>query len=61
MYKLSSNINTNKVFLVNRSELDGRIDAAYTSQKIKSIRKYNYPTVKLNKLINSSVQLRTID
>jgi len=52
-YTPSTHIDPNKVFLIQRSELDGRIDAAYIAQKIKTKRKYNYPTEKLNKLVRS--------
>ncbi len=52
-FSLSPNIDPNKIFLVNRSELDGRIDATYISQKIKSRKLFNYPTIKLSKLVKS--------
>ena len=52
-FPLSPNIDPNKIFLVNRSELDGRIDATYISQKIKSRKLFNYPTIKLSKLVKS--------
>ena len=52
-YTPSPHIDPNKIFLINRSELDGRIDASYIAQKIKTKRKYNYPTEKLNKLVRS--------
>lgn len=53
MYNLSTTVDPNKIFLIKRSELDGRIDAAYIAQKLKTKRKYNYPTEKLNKLVRS--------
>jgi type I restriction enzyme S subunit len=52
-YSLSPQADPNKIFLVNRSKLDGRIDSTYILQKIKVKRKYNYPTIKLSKLIKS--------
>jgi restriction endonuclease S subunit len=52
-YSLSPQTDQNKIFLVNRSELDGRIDSTYILQKIKVKRKFNYPTIKLNKLVKS--------
>jgi type I restriction enzyme S subunit len=56
MYKLSENINHNKVFLINRSELDGRIDPhQYHFERRNSIKKLsqNNELLKLKDVIRN--------
>lgn len=54
-FQLSSNIDTNKVFLCNRSELEGRWDPVfYTSFYQNFIQKTPFPTLRLNQIIISA-------
>jgi len=49
-YKLAGNFDPNKVFLINRSELDGRFDPIYYKMKNGLIKNFKFP---LDKLGNS--------
>lgn len=46
-YKLPSHINLDKIFIVNRSELEGRIDPQYFSFKKSIISKFIHPSCRL--------------
>lgn len=60
MYALSSNIDPNKIFLVNRSKLEGRIDPEqYHNERIDAIRKLKLHN-KLLKLKDVVISTKTI-
>lgn len=48
-FKLSENIDPNKVFIVNRSELEGRIDPEMVLYSMKNVDNFKYPCFQLKK------------
>ena len=56
MFKLSENIDPNKVFIVNRSELEGRIDPEMILYSMKNVDNFKYPYIQLKKMLLKSPQ-----
>jgi len=56
MFKLSENIDPNKVFIVNRSELEGRIDPEMVLYSMKNVDNFKYPCFQLKKMLLKSPQ-----
>ena len=56
MFKLSENIDPNKVFIVNRSELEGRIDPEMILYSMKNVDNFKYPCFQLKKMLLKSPQ-----
>jgi len=56
MFKLSENIDPNKVFIINRSELEGRIDPEMVLYSIKNVDNFKYPCFQLKKMLLKSPQ-----
>lgn len=50
---LSPHIDPNKIFIINRSEIEGRLDPLYLSYFIKHKPKFRFKTIRLNKLAKS--------
>ena len=55
-FKLSENIDPNKVFIVNRSELEGRIDPEMVLYSMKNVDNFKYPCFQLKKMLLKSPQ-----
>ena len=56
MFKLSENIDPNKIFIVNRSELEGRIDPEMILYSMKNVDNFKYPYIQLKKMLLKSPQ-----
>ena len=56
MFKLSENIDPNKIFIVNRSELEGRIDPEMVLYSMKNVDNFKYPSFQLKKMLLKSPQ-----
>jgi len=56
MFKLSENIDPNKVFIINRSELEGRIDPEMVLYSIKNVDNFKYPCFQFKKMLLKSPQ-----
>ena len=56
MFKLSENIDPNKIFIVNRSELEGRIDPEMILYSMKNVDNFKYPSFQLKKMLLKSPQ-----
>ena len=56
MFKLSENIDPNKVFIVNCSELEGRIDPEMVLYSMKNVDNFKYPCFQLKKMLLKSPQ-----
>ena len=56
MFKLSENTDPNKIFIVNRSELEGRIDPEMILYSMKNIDNFKYPYIQLKKMLLKSPQ-----
>jgi len=55
-FKLSENIDPNKVFIINRSELEGRIDPEMILYSMKNVDNFKYPYIQLKKMLLKSPQ-----
>ena len=53
-FELSAGVDTNKIFLVKRSELIGRLDCAYNSALKRSVLKTYFPTLPIRSLFRTS-------
>ena len=51
-FKLSDGVDNNKIFIVNRSEFEGRLDPSYILKFVFNQIKYKYKTKKLKEIVD---------